>query len=269
MIEVQIPNGKKAYFTSDFHLGFPNQIESREREKYIINWLNQVQKDASDVFLLGDLFDFWFEYGQVIPKGFVRFFGKLAEMNDQGISIHVFVGNHDLWMNTYLKDEIGAIIYKQPTEFYFNFQGNSVRALLGHGDGLGPGDVGYKFLKQIFLSPISIFLFKILHPDLGIRLAHYWSNIRKSNAISAECVPFNADTDFILNYVRGRFNKDFKLNALKVAYVFGHRHHPIAFPLSERSTYYNLGDWFSPNLKNAYYLVLANEKFIFKHCTDI
>lgn len=164
MIEIQIPAGKKAYFASDFHLGFPNHAESLAREKYIISWLGQVQKDASDVFLLGDLFDFWFEYSQVVPKGFVRFLGKLAEMNDAGIQIHIFVGNHDLWLKAYLKDEIGAIIYHEPTEFSFNLQGKSVKALLGHGDGLGPGDYGYKLLKQIFINPISIFLFKILHP---------------------------------------------------------------------------------------------------------
>ena len=154
MIEVQIPAGKKAYFASDFHLGFPNNAESLAREKYIISWLSQVQKDASDVFLLGDLFDFWFEYSQVVPKGFVRFLGKLAEMNDAGIQIHIFVGNHDLWMRSYLKDEMGAIIYNKPTEFSFDIQGKSVKALLGHGDGLGPGDYGYKFLKQIFINPI-------------------------------------------------------------------------------------------------------------------
>ena len=265
MIEIQIPAGKKAYFASDFHLGFPNHAESLAREKYIISWLSQVQKDASDVFLLGDLFDFWFEYSQVIPKGFVRFLGKLAEMNDAGIQIHIFVGNHDLWLKAYLKDEIGAIIYHEPTEFSFNLQGKLVNALLGHGDGLGPGDYGYKLLKQIFINPISIFLFKILHPDLGVRLAHLWSNTRKSDTISAGDVPFNSDTDFILNYVRDQMHLDAKSNNIKKAYVFGHRHHPIAFPLGEGATYFNLGDWFSPNFKNAYFLVLADEEFIFKH----
>jgi UDP-2,3-diacylglucosamine hydrolase len=265
MIEVQIPAGKKAYFASDFHLGFPIHAESLVREKYIVAWLTQVQKDASDIFLLGDLFDFWFEYNQVVPKGFVRFLGKLAEMYDAGIRIHIFVGNHDLWMKTYLKDEIGAIIYTQPTEFCFNFQEKSVRALLGHGDGLGPGDNGYKFLKKIFVHPLSIFLFKILHPDLGVRLAHLWSNTRKSDTISAGDVPFDSDSDFILNYVRDQVRLDVKSNVLKKAYVFGHRHHPIAFALGDESTYYNLGDWFSPNFKNAFYLVLADEEVTFKH----
>ena len=265
MIEVQIPAGKKAYFASDFHLGFPNNAESLVREKYIVAWLSQVQKDASAIFLLGDLFDFWFEYARVVPKGFVRFLGKLAEMNDEGIQIHIFVGNHDLWMRTYLKDEIGAIIYDQPTEFSFNIQGKSVYALLGHGDGLGPGDYGYKFLKRFFVHPISIFLFKILHPDLGVSLAHFWANMRKSDAISAGDVPFNADTDFILNYVRDRFQIDRSSNTHKKVYIFGHRHHPIAYPLGQESIYYNLGDWFSPNFKNAFYLVLADEEFTFKH----
>jgi len=269
MIEVQIPSGKKAYFASDFHLGFPTPDESLVREKYIITWLSQVQKDASDVFLLGDLFDFWFEYSQVVPKGFVRFLGKLAEMNDAGIRIHIFVGNHDLWLKTYLKDEIGAMVYYQPTEFSFTVNGKPINALLGHGDGQGPGDYGYKFLKQIFIHPVSIFLFKILHPDLGVRLAHIWSNTRKFDTISAGEVPFNPHTDFILNYVRAQVLVDAKSNTRKKAYVFGHRHHPIAFPLGEESTYYNLGDWFSPNFKNAFYLVLADEEFKFMHSSII
>jgi UDP-2,3-diacylglucosamine hydrolase len=269
MIEIQIPKGKKAYFASDFHLGFPNHTESLEREKHIVSWLSQVQKDAAAIFLLGDLFDFWFEYARVVPKGFIRFFGKLAEMHDQGIEIHVFVGNHDLWLKTYLKEEIGAKMYYQPTEFNFTIVGKSMRALLGHGDGLGPGDYGYKCLKRIFVNPISTFLFSILHPDLGVRLAHFWSNTRKSVAISFGDVVFNSETDFILNYVKDKFKLDEENDLVKTAYVFGHRHHPIAFPLGDKSTYYNLGDWFSPNFKNAFYLVLADEKFEFKHCTNM
>lgn len=269
MIEIQIPTGKKVYFASDFHLGFPSHAESLEREKYIVSWLSQIQKDASAVFLLGDLFDFWFEYAQVVPRGFVRFLGKLAEMNDQGIQIYICVGNHDLWMRTYLKDEIGAIIFDKPTEFCFQVSGKSVKALLGHGDGLGPGDYGYKFLKQIFVNPVANLLFKILHPDLGVRLAHLWSNTRKSDTISAGEVPFDSDSDFILSYVRDQVESDAKFNHPPKAYVFGHRHHPIAFPLKGGSTYYNLGDWFSPNFKNAYYLVLADEAFTFKHSSVI
>jgi UDP-2,3-diacylglucosamine hydrolase len=269
MIEIQIPAGKKAYFASDFHLGFPNNAESLAREKYIVSWLSQIQKDASVVFLLGDLFDFWFEYAQVVPKGFVRFLGKLAEMNDQGIQIYICVGNHDLWMRTYLKEEIGAIIFDQPTEFSFNLNGKVVKALLGHGDGLGPGDYGYKFLKQIFVNPVAHFLFKLLHPDLGVRLAHAWSNTRKSDTISAGEVPFDSDSDFILSYVRDQVQLHAKSDNLHKAYVFGHRHHPIAFPLTKESTYYNLGDWFSPNFKNAFYLVLADEDFTFKHSSII
>ena len=197
MKQIQIPLGKKAYFASDFHLGFPSQEESRVREKHLLSWLDLVEQDGSDLFLLGDLFDFWFEYQEVIPKGFVRFIGRLAHLSDQGVRIHIFVGNHDLWMADYFEREISAKIYREPTEFQFSTSEKSYRVLLGHGDGIGPGDYGYKFLKRIFTNPMARCFFKVLHPDLGIRLAHVWSNTRKSNTIQAGEVPFNPETDFI------------------------------------------------------------------------
>ncbi|MHA8088437.1 UDP-2,3-diacylglucosamine diphosphatase [Aquirufa sp. Wall-65K1] len=255
MKHIQVAAGKKVYFASDFHLGFPNEKESRAREAYLLDWLNQIKQDAQAVFLLGDLFDFWFEYRKAVPKGFVRFLGKLADLSDAGIELHIFVGNHDLWMYDYLQDELSAKIYRQPERFHLAFSDASVKSIfIGHGDGLGPGDYGYKALKQVFTNKLAQFLFRWLHPDLGIRLAHAWSNTRKTQAISQGEVPFHPETDYILQYVQEQYQKDLSQQQVSSAYIFGHRHHPIAWELGSDATYYNLGDWFSPALCNAYFL---------------
>ena len=252
-----IPKGKKVYFASDFHLGFPNLEESIFREKELVKWLDLIKIDAHALFLVGDLFDFWFEYRQTIPKGFVRFIGKLAELSDRGIEIHIFVGNHDLWMRDYFQTELSAKIYREPCQMDLIFDEVSHLIYIGHGDGVGPGDYGYKFLKKIFTNPIAQFCFRLLHPDLGIKLAHYWSNTRKSNAIKDGVVAFDENTDFILAYVK-TILKSHSENVRPIqSFIFGHRHHPIAFPLNGNATYYNLGDWFSPNFKNAYSLSIS------------
>lgn len=254
MKQLIIPSGKQAYCISDMHLGFPDAQTSRARERVLTEWLSHISGDVSDLFLLGDIFDFWFEYKQVVPKGFVRFIGALAQLADQGVRLHIFVGNHDLWMRDYFEGELGAVIYSEPTEFEFQFEGKMIRVCMGHGDGMGPGDYGYKLLKKVFVNPIAQFLFRWLHPDLGVRLAHAWSGTRKTSAIKAGEVPFDPATDFILSAVRDRYAIDQRGNRLIAAYVFGHRHHPIALDLDAATTYYNLGDWFSPNYQNAYIL---------------
>lgn len=263
MIEIQIPKGKKAYFASDFHLGFPNPQESRLRERNLMAWLGQVEKDGSALFLLGDLFDFWFEYSEVVPKGFVRFLGKLGEFSDRGIEIHIWVGNHDLWMFDYFENEISAHIYRSPQKVKISTADRNYQLFMGHGDGLGPGDVGYKLLKKIFVHPLSNLLFKILHPDLGVKLAHFWSNTRKTNTISLGEVPFDPKTDFILSYIEGVYQQDLALGAVCDAYIMGHRHHPIEYPLGEKAKYFNLGDWFSPDFKNAYYISIDENNLQF------
>ena len=144
---------KIIYFASDFHLGVPSAQESLKREKKLVAWLNMIAKDATDVFLMGDLFDFWFEYKFTIPKGFTRFLGKLAELSDQGIHIHIFTGNHDMWMFDYLEKELGVKIIRQPTDFIFN--GKSFH--IAHGDGLGPGDYMYKFIIYSNINYSNLF----------------------------------------------------------------------------------------------------------------
>ena len=161
---MDIPTGKKIYFSSDNHLGAPTAAESKEREVIFVKWLDEIKEDAAVIFLLGDLFDFWFEYKHVVPKGFIRVLGKLAEIRDSGIPIHFFVGNHDLWMNNYFETELDIPVYHTPKEFNFNGK----KFLIGHGDGLGPGDKGYKRMKKVFTNPLSKWLYRWLHPDLGV-----------------------------------------------------------------------------------------------------
>ena len=168
---MDIPINKKIYFSSDNHLGAPSLEESHVREKIFVSWLDSIKDDADIIFLLGDLFDFWFEYKEAIPKGFTRVLGKLAELSDSGIKIYFFVGNHDYWTRDYFTKEIGMEVIKKPTEFKIN----NKLFFIGHGDGLGPGDFKYKFLKRIFRNPLFIFLFRINYPWFGIPLGKFLS----------------------------------------------------------------------------------------------
>src|SRR3954470_21300966 len=167
---------KKIYFLSDFHLGAPNPAASLDREKRIVKFLDEIKDSAATIFVVGDLFDFWYEYKRVVPRGYVRILGKLAELTDAGIPIHFFVGNHDMWMKDYFQKELNIPVYFEPVSFEFN----SKKFLVGHGDGLGPGDHGYKFIKKIFRNRFCQWLFGLLPPQAGIGLANYFS--RKSRA---------------------------------------------------------------------------------------
>ena len=159
------------YFASDQHFGAPDTQSSLVREKHFVKWLDEIKEDATHLFLLGDLFDFWFDYDKVVPKGFIRVLGKIAELKDLGIKIYFFVGNHDLWMKDYFETELNIPIYRKPKEFILLDK----KILIGHGDGLGPGDKGYKRMKKVFTSPIARWFFKWLHPDIGVRLAQHLS----------------------------------------------------------------------------------------------
>ena len=236
-LEIKLEPGKKAYFASDFHLGAPNFEESLQREKRIVEWLNEVEKDAQVVFLCGDLFDFWFEYRQVVPKGFTRFLGKLASMSDLGIKIYIFLGNHDMWMTGYLSQELGAKIYSDAQEVLIN----KTSFLIGHGDGLGPGDNAYKFLKLIFKNRICRFLFgRILHPNLGLFLGKAWaSKSWKKNREKGEVHHFQSPENELL-YL---YSKEVEAGQHHDYYVFGHRHYLLDLNINETSKYINLGDW--------------------------
>lgn len=237
-LKMQVPQGKKIYFLSDFHLGAPDKVASLNREKKIVAFLDAIKEDAYMVFVLGDLFDFWFEYRKVVPKGYVRILGKLADLTDRGISVHFFVGNHDMWMSGYFESELGIPVYFH--EKYYDFNGK--KFIIGHGDGLGPGDHGYKFLKSIFRNPICQFLFGLIPPALGLSIAEYFS--RKSRIATGETDNhfLGEDQEWLIQYCRS------VLKTTDVDYfVFGHRHLPIEFDLNTTSRYINLGDWIKYN----------------------
>ena len=231
---IEIPEGTKIYFASDNHLGAPNMEDSRLREQKFVAWLNKVKQDAAAIFLLGDLFDFWFEYRTVVPKGFTRTLGKLAEIADSGIPIHYFVGNHDLWMNGYFEEELGIPVYHKSKEFKLGAKD----FFIGHGDGLGPGDKGYKRMKKIFLSPFFKWLFRWGHPDIGMRIAQYFSVKNKLISGDDDATFLGEDNEWLAIYSRKKLedkHRDY--------FVFGHRHLPLEIKLNERSKYINLGDW--------------------------
>mgnify|MGYP002629531556 FL=1 len=206
----------------------------------VISWLSSIEKDAQAIYLLGDIFDFWFEYKKVVPKGFVRLLGKLADLIDKGIDIHYVVGNHDMWMNDYLEQEIGLKLHFQE----FIIKEDNKLIFLGHGDGLGKGDYTYKLLKVIFSSNICKWLFSRLHPNFGISLGQAWSNKNKKRQEKL----FNEDKEILAGYC-----KEQQKNNPVDYYVFGHRHIPIDVKIDERCRYINLGDWIHHNTYAVYY----------------
>ncbi len=224
----------KIYFASDFHLGAPNYQASRKREDKIVGWLNSIKADCQELYLVGDLFDFWFEYKKAIPKGFVRLQGKIAEFSDAGIPVTLFTGNHDMWIFDYLPKELGVTLHRKPIRK--TFQGKEF--LIGHGDGLGPGDHGYKFIKKVFANRLSQWLFARLHPNFGIGLADYWSS-KSRNANRGEDKKFlGEENEWLAIYCKEYLKKE------RVDYfIFGHRHLPLDLKVGESSRYVNLGEW--------------------------
>lgn len=248
---IEVPLGSKIYFASDQHFGSPTLKKSIERERKFISWLDEIKGDCTALFLLGDLFDFWFEYKQVVPRGYIRVLGKLAEFTDAGIPIYFFVGNHDLWMRDYLEKELSVIVFREPAEFLINGK----LFLIGHGDGLGPGDYGYKFLKKVFTNPIAKFLYYLLHPDLSLWLGKTLSEKNKLLSGKEEDKFMGEQKEWLLQYAQGKLkeNKEYKY------FIFGHRHLPIEYRI-EGAIYFNTGDW----IKHFTYGFFDGEEFYLK-----
>ncbi len=227
-------NKTNIYFASDFHLGAPDAKDSLKREKLICKWLDHIRHDASEIYLVGDVFDFWFEYKHVIPKGFTRIMGKLAELGDSGIPITFFKGNHDMWTFGYLEKELGLKVVSNELVI----QRNGKTFYIHHGDGLGPGDKGYKLIKKIFRSRISISLFGFLHPYIGVSLARFLSLKSRISKGDYDKTYLGDDKEYITLFCREQLKKkhyDF--------FISGHRHLPLDIHLTAESRYINLGEW--------------------------
>ena len=234
---ILLPPGRSVYFASDFHLGTPTPEQSRLRERAVVAWLDGIRPHAEVIFLVGDIFDFWFEYKRSIPKGFIRLQGKLAELTDAGTQVVLFTGNHDMWMSDYFTQEMGIPVYREPRRYTI---GNK-QFMIGHGDGLGPGDYIYKRLKVLFESRLARRLFRYLHPDVGIKLAQMWSQrSRISNLEKGEEEFLGDDREWLMHYCR-----EVETQQHHDYYIFGHRHLPLDRPVSENSRYVNLGEWVS------------------------
>lgn len=243
---------KKIYFLSDFHLGAPTAEVSLIREKKIIRFLDKIKTKAEEIFIVGDMFDFWFEYRKVVPRGYVRILGKLAELTDAGIKVHFFVGNHDMWMNDYFQQELNIPVYHAPKTFQF---GNK-KFLIGHGDGLGPKDHKYKFMKRVFRSPTSKWLFGKMPPILGIGMADYFSRKSRAKTGKSDEVFLGEEKEWLIIYCKDVLKKEhFDY------FIFGHRHLPIDFQLNDTSRYINLGDWINYDS----YAVFENDDLSLKY----
>ncbi len=232
---IDLKDNKNIYFASDFHLGLFAFSKEQEilREKKIIRWLDSIENDAAAIFLVGDIFDFWFEYKHVVPKGYIRFLGKISNLIDQGIPVYFFTGNHDLWMFRYFQEELGIKVFKNPIELYIN----NISFHIGHGDGLGPGDRLYKILNKIFTNKITQWAFSLIHPDFGIGLAKRWS-LSSRNKKSGNDEHFLGDKEFLVQYCKKQED-----NKHRDYYIFGHRHLPLEVDINEKCKYYNLGEW--------------------------
>ena len=226
---------QKIYFASDFHLGIPSVEASRDRERKIVRWLEEAAKDADHIFLLGDVFDFWFEYRKAVPRGFTRLLGKLAELSDAGISLYMFTGNHDIWMWDYFPTELQIPVFHKPLSFTVGQH----RFHVGHGDGLGPGDHTFKAMKKVFRNPLFQWLYARLHPNLGLSVgqrASYSSRLAKE--IEPEDMAFFGKQEWLVQYC-----EQMEQSQPHDFYVFGHRHLPMDLPIGAGARYLNLGEW--------------------------
>ena len=224
----------KVFFASDFHLGVDARLTSVEREKQIVDWMTSIQDEVSELYLVGDIFDYWFEYKSVVPRGFSRFLAKLSEYRDAQIPVHFFTGNHDMWMFDYFEIEYGIPVYRAP--IVREIQGK--RLFIGHGDGLGPGDLGYKIVKSIFSNRLCQWLYARIHPNLGIRIMRKFSHT--SRDVGGDNGSFvGVDKEMLVQYATA-----LEINEHHDYYIFGHRHLPLDVSIgSSGATYFGLGDW--------------------------
>jgi UDP-2,3-diacylglucosamine hydrolase len=230
---MHLQNKGKIFFASDFHLGLPSVTPPVEREKKVVSWLNAIAPEAKEIYLLGDIFDFWWEYRLVIPRGFTRFLGALSSITDSGIPVHFFTGNHDMWIGDYLSDECGLTVHTGPLIAVFD----NKKFYLAHGEGLGTRNPFYKILLSIFHNRFLRVLYSSIHPSIGVGIGHKWSiNSRLGKDHAREFL--GEENEDLIRYVRAFLEKD------NIDYfIFGHRHLELKYTLQEGVEIVFLGDW--------------------------
>lgn len=228
----------KVYFASDLHLGAEAKVPSKEREKLLVEWIKRVSTDATEIHFLGDLFDYWFEYKEVVPKGGVRLLGAIAEASDKGIDIHLHAGNHDMWSFGYLEDELGITFHREPKVFTWD----GVRCYVGHGDGLGPGDKSYKFIRKLYTNKFCQWLLKVIHPDLAIKFATKLSTSSRAKGGRTGGEFIKPENEYLYHYCKNQLENGLDVNF----FIFGHRHIPLDLEIqagAKSARYINTGDW--------------------------
>lgn len=240
----------KIFFISDVHLGAPALKNNNEREIRFANWLDDIKDDVAELYLMGDIFDFWWDYKKVVPRGFTRIFGRLADLTDRGIPVHFFVGNHDLWAFDYFQEELGLTIHQN--EIVKEIAGK--KFLLAHGDGLDASDKGYIFLKKLFTNKTLQWVFSRLHPNFALTVAHNWSK-------SSRLAKINIEEEFEENKEgMYKFAENFLKQEFVDYFIFGHRHKMVNSKIGEESHFVLLGDW----ITHFSYGVFDGEKFELK-----
>jgi UDP-2,3-diacylglucosamine hydrolase len=241
---------KSVFFASDFHLGLPAGSPPIEREKRVVAWLNSITPNAKEIYLLGDIFDFWWEYKLVVPRGFTRFLGTVSSITDSGIPVHFFTGNHDMWVGDYLSGECGFTIHTVPYTTVLNGK----KFHLAHGEGLGTKDRGYKFLLSIFRNKTLRKMYSSLHPSIGMGFGHRWSlSSRLGKGITKEFL--GEGKEDLIRYSRSVLKSD-----MIDYFIFGHRHLAMTYKLPEGAEIVFLGDW----IKNGSYAEWNENTLTFK-----
>jgi UDP-2,3-diacylglucosamine hydrolase len=223
---------KKIFFFSDVHLGLHDTAREKEKEQRLLSFLSHVEKNGEQLFIIGDLFDYWFEYKNVIPRGYHHVISKLATLVEKGIAVHYLAGNHDFWLKDFFPKELGIPVYKDPfgmtllgKKFYFH-----------HGDGLALNDAGYRFLKKILRSRISIFLYSLVHPDWTAPIAQGSSQASRKYTGHKDF----GETDGMIQFAEKKISEGYDI------VIMGHRHKPLEHTINN-GVYVNLGDWISYN----------------------
>ena len=229
---------KNIYFLSDAHLGSRALQHTRQQERRLVRFLDEIKPKAEAVYLLGDMFDFWFEYGTVVPKGYTRFLGKISELTDSGVEVHFFTGNHDIWAWEYLVEECGVVLHREPMTLSIADQ----TFYIGHGDGLGDRDLKFRFIRTIFHNRLCQRMFRWVHPDLGVAFGLRWAkHSRLTHGEGGEPPYMGEDREPLVLFAKEYLHSHPDVNY----FLFGHRHIELDLMLTHQCRLLILGDWIS------------------------